>query len=166
METIIFIMALIGIAFIEGITAGTGMAAIFIMTVFGIMALVMVLKGSKAKAKEFGIKAGAYIILVAVLFGLNIMNGRIGTCGAERIAAACEEYKAKTGEYPEILEKLVPDYIKVIPAAKLSLRWSRYWLEDNKIIFVREPGVVVVTYDLIAKKWGFIPAKKIFGEKQ
>ena len=47
-----------------------------------------------------------------------------------------------------------------------TCRSVKYWLEDNKIIFVREPGVVVVTYDLIAKKWGFIPAKKIFGEKQ
>ncbi|NLO91648.1 MAG: hypothetical protein GX410_06625 [Elusimicrobia bacterium] len=38
----------------------------------------------------------------------------------ERLATACEAYKAKHGGYPDTLEQLVPDFISALPAPVLS----------------------------------------------
>ena len=161
-ETILIVLALIGITVIEGISVGTGLAAMFIAAIFWAAALVMLLKGLKPAAKALGLKAAAYTLLLALLFGFNIINGRTGRQGAESIAAACDTYKVQKGEYPESLAQLVPEYMKAIPPAKVSLRWSQYWLKDNKVMFASQPGMAVSFYDLAAKKWGFVSANKLF----
>lgn len=165
-ETIVMLLALIGITILEGISVGTGLAAMFIAAVFWAAALALLLKGRKPAARELGLKAAAYTLLIALLFGLNLINGRVGKQGAERITAACEAYKTRNGAYPEALQQLVPEYLKYIPPAKLSLRWSHYWLRDNKLMFASEPGMVVSFYDLNAKEWGFVPTNKMFDAKK
>jgi len=165
METILVMAGLMGIAVIEGSSVGAFIAAASVSAVFWLAALWQAVKGSRPRAKEFALKAAAYMLLIALLFGLNAENKRVGRRGAERLAAACEAYKVQKGGYPESLSQLVPEYIKNIPPAKISLRWSRYWLRDNQVMFVGEPGLVVVSYDLAAKRWDHYGMYKILEKK-
>lgn len=146
---------LTGIAVLEGSSVGAFIMALVVSGVFWMVALWQAAKGSRPRAKEFALKAAAYMLLIALLFGLNAANKRIGRQGAERIAAACEAYRAQKGAYPEALAQLVPEYIKSIPPAKASLRWSRYWLRGDRIMFASEPGLVVAYYNLAAKEQGY-----------
>jgi hypothetical protein len=163
-ETILVVSGLTGIAVLEGSTVGVFIAAAVFAAAFWSAALWRTLKGSQG-ARAFALKAAAYTLLVALLFVLNALNRRVGRQGAERIAAACEEYKTRKGAYPESLELLVPAYLKNIPPAKVSLRWSRYWLKDNQVLYVSEPGLVVAYYDLAAKERGHYGMYKFLNGK-
>ncbi|HAT72033.1 MAG TPA: hypothetical protein DCS63_04380 [Elusimicrobia bacterium] len=161
METILIMAGLTGLAVLEGSSVGAFVMAAAVSGAFWIAALWQAAKGGKPRAKEFALKAAAYMVLIALLFGLNAANKRIGRLGMERIAAACEAYKAQKGTYPEALAQLAPEYIKNIPPAKASLRWSRYWLKGNQIMFASEPGLVVAYYDLAAKEGGYVGMYKM-----
>jgi len=74
---------------------------------------------------------------------LRFRRGRLNNIharhGAVRLANICERYKSKTGAYPDGFAKLIPEYIKDIPAAKITVLWAQYRLVDSKIMFVLEP---------------------------
>ena len=165
METILILLGLAGIAVMEGSSVGAFMAAAVIAAALWLTALVLTLKDRKPRAKEFALKAAAYTLLIGALFGLNSASNHMGRRGAERIAGACEAYKARKGIYPASLAQLEPEYIKNLPPAKISLRWSRYWIKDGQVMYVGEPGLVVVTYDLAAKTWGHLGMYKMLEEK-
>lgn len=66
---------------------------------------------------------------------------------AKDIIAACEQFKAKSGHYPEKLSELVPDFLPVIPAAKYSLMMGtsfRYFARQDNHALMYE---VVSPYD-------------------
>ncbi|HBA59529.1 MAG TPA: hypothetical protein DCZ92_01640 [Elusimicrobia bacterium] len=162
MEVTLIILVLFGVTILEGASVGAGLAGMGVAAAFGAASVVMLLKKQKPRASEFAIKAAVSILAVMLLFGFSKLNGRIGRQGAESIAAACDEYKTKTGSYPASVEQLVPGYLSRIPAAKIALRWNHYWLKDNKVLFAGEPGMYILSYDLAAKQWGNIPTDKLF----
>jgi hypothetical protein len=67
---------------------------------------------------------------------------------AERIVAACEQYRAKAGRYPEKLEQLVPDYLPEIPSAQRSLLTDprfRYAITGPNM-WIKNPNTHVLEY--------------------
>ncbi|MCL5977988.1 MAG: hypothetical protein M1147_07670, partial [Nitrospirae bacterium] len=66
-------------------------------------------------------KAGIYALMVVLIIGANIFNNMIAERRAKDIIAACEQFKTKSGRYPEKLSELVPEYLHAVPAAKYSL---------------------------------------------
>lgn len=160
-EVILLVLVLFGITILEGVSAGPGLAGMFAAAAFLAASLVLLLKKRRTDAAGFAVKAGICAAAVLLLFVFGKSNAARGRKGAERIAAACEEYKARNGAYPDSLAQLAPGYIDRVPAAKVSLRWSQYWLRDGKVMFAGEPGMYMVTYDLAAKKFGHIPAGRM-----
>ncbi|MBJ6725271.1 hypothetical protein [Geomesophilobacter sediminis] len=58
---------------------------------------------------------GAMVVLsIAALIG----NDSLAVRRAEKVIAACEAFRGKTGAYPEKLSQLVPGYLPKIPLAK------------------------------------------------
>lgn len=70
------------------------------------------------------------IAIPALTLGLALANNavqlRIGEANAPRIIAACEEFHAANGEFPQTLGQLVPRYLPSIPRAKYCLAYGEF----------------------------------------
>jgi hypothetical protein len=125
-------------------------------------AVVTALMKRPPRARELALKAGAFVLFGVLIFAGGRLNNVHARRGAVRLAAVCEAYKAKTGAYPESFGKLIPEYIKDIPAAKFTVTWAQYRLVDNKIMFVLEPGLLSEGYDLATRKWHIAEVAEMF----
>jgi len=163
-ELTLTLLALLGISILNGSTLGSFLAASVMALVFAIASAWQAIKG-RSRAKEYVWKTAACLGVIALLFGLNAANKRAGRTGVEKIAVACESYKAKTGAYPSSLDQLVPEQLGHLPVAKYSLWWSRYWLSDNRVMFAVEPGLLVSFYDLASKEWGAAGMYKVLEKR-
>jgi hypothetical protein len=161
-ETILMLAALLVVAVLGGSSVNPAIAGGMLAIMFGAFAAWRAFRRQPG-AGNYALKAVACLALIGLLFGLNAANKKAGRAGAEKIAAACEAYKVKTGGYPASLELLAPDYLPHVPAAKYSLRWSRYWLSGTRVMFVAEPGLLVNFYDLLSKEWGAAGMYKVLG---
>jgi hypothetical protein len=166
LETIIFGAVLVGMYAVHGsavIPAMTGGAAAVLLLIF---AAAFAVKKNSARAKDLALKAAVLTGFAALISAAVFLNAGKAARGAERIAAACEAYKAKTGAYPVSLEALVPEYLPSVPRAKATVMWAQYRLGGNKVLYPLDPWVMLAGYyDLASKKPGFaridemLPAK-------
>ena len=161
-EIIVFGFALFVIYLVSGTYFTPVIAAIITAGVFGAAALVLALMKRTPRAKELAFKAGAFVLFGALIFGCGRLNNVHARRGAVQLAAVCESYKAKTGAYPDSFGKLIPEYLKGIPAAKFTVTWAQYRLVDNKIMFVLEPGLLAESYDLTSRKWHIAEVGEMF----
>ena len=90
----------------------------FTIAVFTVLVGVPVLLFKLFKAREdkerlklLMSKAGIYAVMVALIIGANAVNNMVAEGRAKDIIAACEQFKAKSGRYPEKLSELVPDFL-------------------------------------------------------
>jgi predicted PurR-regulated permease PerM len=164
-EIIVFGFALGVVYMFSGAYFVPVIAAMVTAGIFGAAALIMVLKKQKPRAKELVLKAGVFVLFAGLIFGFGRLNNSHARNGAVRLASICEEYKSKIGAYPDGFAKLIPEYIKEIPSAKLTVVWAQYRLVDSKIMFVLEPGLLAKSYDLATKKWRVVPVSRMFPEK-
>lgn len=164
-ETIVFGTVLAAMYILHGTYAIPMMAAFSAALLLGLAAVVMLIRGQKARAGELGIRTAVLALSCAVIYGLSAINAGTAVRRAGDIAAACEAYKAKTGAYPENLRALVPEYIKDIPAAKFTIMWAQYRLVGNRLMYVREPGMLASAYDLDTKEWDIVAVAEMFPKK-
>jgi hypothetical protein len=71
-------------------------------------------------------RAMAWPVMFLALVGMRIVNNEYTERQGQRIAAACDAYKAAHGDYPRRLADLVPGQLEAIPIGRLTLRgrWS------------------------------------------
>lgn len=104
--------------------------------------------------------AGIYAVMVALIIGANAVNNMVAEGRAKDIIAACEQFKAKSGRYPEKLSELVPDFLPAIPAAKYSLTGSafRYFARENShaLMYEAVPPFGRKYYVFERKTWEFV----------
>lgn len=156
LETIIIGAVLFGMYVINGTAVIPLMTGLSAAAVFGAAALVFAAKKNSARAKDLGLKAAVLAAFCALTCGAMYLNQGRAMHGAEKIAAACEDYKSKTGSYPETLEMLTPEYLKSVPRSKFTAMWAHYRLENEKVMYVLDPWVMMSGYyDLNLKKPGF-----------
>ena len=161
-ETIIFGIVLFMIYVVNGSILVPMVGVPIIAFIFGITALIMLLKGKVPRAKDLGIKTAVLVLVGVFIMGFDFLDDKTAKNKAEDIAMVCESYKAKTGAYPESFKELIPAYLKSVPAAKFTIMWRHYRIEDSKIMFVREPGMLASAYDLATKKWKVVNVQKMF----
>jgi hypothetical protein len=161
-EITVFGFALLVIYLVSGTYFTPVIAAIITAGMFGAAALVLALMKRTPRAKELALKAGAFVLFGALIFGCGRLNNVHARRGAVQLASVCEAYKVKTGTYPDSFGKLIPEYLKDIPAAKFTVTWAQYRLVDNKIMFVLEPGLLAEGYDLATKKWHIAEVSEMF----
>jgi hypothetical protein len=69
---------------------------------------------------------------------------RVAEANGQRIVAACEEYHAANGRFPENLDELVPKYMNSVPVAKYCLGpWSKF------IYVSRTPGDAMLFWHIV-----------------
>lgn len=162
-EVIIIGAVLFGMYILNGTAVIPEMTGLSAAAVFAVAALVFAAKKNTVRAKDLGVKAAVLAIVCGVIYGAVFLNQGKAIRGAERIAEACEAYKAKNGTYPETIAKLVPEYLKSVPRAKVAVMWAQYRLKDERVMYVLDPWVMMAGYyDLTLKKPGFAPMHEIF----
>jgi hypothetical protein len=124
-----------------------------ICILLGLVGVVMYFLKKKEKGLDLIKKSGVFLVLCFLLMGYVKMNKYVAEARAEKIASACQEYKAKNNVYPGSLKDLVPDFMAKIPSAKYTIMWGGFHYLDNKIIVVHEPFFATPAYDLAEKKW-------------
>jgi len=104
------------------------------------------------------------IAIPALTLGLVLANDavqyRIAEGNAPRIIAACDEFHAANGRFPQTLDELVPRYMRSIPRAKYCLEFGefRYWDLDGHPILVWYvvPPFGRKIYDFENRRWNYI----------
>jgi len=165
-EITIIGVVLFGMYILNGTAVIPEMTGLSAAAVFAAAALVFAAKKNAARAKDLGVKAAVLAAVCGVIYGAAFLNQGKAVRGAERVAAACEAYKAKNGAYPETISKLTPEYLKSVPWAKFTIMWGHYRLKDDRVMYVLDPWVMMAGYyDLNLKKPGFAPMHEMFRSK-
>lgn len=165
-EIIIIGAVLFGIYMLNGTAVIPIMTGLGAAAVFAVSAIVFAVKKNPVRAKDLGLKAAVLAFTCGLIYGAAFLNQGKAIRGAERIAAACEAYKAKNGTYPETIAKLAPEYLKSVPRAKVAVMWAQYRLKDERVMYVLDPWVMMAGYyDLALKKPGFAPMGEMFPKK-
>lgn len=164
-ETIVFGIVLAAMYVLHGSSTIPMMTGVSAAALRGLAAIVMLVRGRKARAAELGLRTAVLALSCAAIYGLAAVNSFTAARRTGDIAAACEAYKAKTGAYPENLRALVPEYLKSVPAAKFTIMWAQYRLVGSRLMHVREPGMLASAYDLETKKWDIVAVAEMFPRK-
>jgi hypothetical protein len=99
-------------------------------------------------------------LTLGLVLANNAVQFRIAEANAPRIIAACEEFHAANGRFPQTLDELVPRYMRSIPRAKYCLEFGefRYWDLDGHPILVWYvvPPFGRKIYDFENRRWNYI----------
>ena len=100
-----------------------------------------------------------YLLMAAAI----LITVRIDMSGArekgDTLVAALQAYQAKTGQYPDKLGQLVPDYLPAIPKARFSLSMNeyRYFVSNDKdshtLSYIAMPPFGFTYYNLEKGQW-------------
>jgi hypothetical protein len=107
------------------------------------------------------ISAGIYVIAAILSIVAFNLNNDVARQRLTAIAAACEQYKEKYGEYPAELPKLIPEFIDKIPTPKIGFFMTdkfRYSAGKDRhiILYVKISPFGRSYYTLETKQWGYM----------
>lgn len=77
------------------------------------------------------VRIGIPVLTLGLVRANNAVQLGVAEANAQRVVAACEEYHAANGRFPEKLEELAPRYVKSVPVAKYCLGPSRVFYYSN-----------------------------------
>jgi len=163
LESIIFGAVLFGMYILNGSAVIPAMTGACAAAALALAAIVFAVRRNFVRAKDLGAKAAVLALASGLISGAMYLNAGKAARGAERIAAACEEYKEKNGTYPETISKLVPEYLASIPLARTTIMWSHYRLRGERVMYVLDPWMPLAAYyDIKVKKTGFVRMAEMF----
>jgi amino acid transporter len=97
---------------------------------------------------------GCMVVLICVAF---VANNMLAVRRTDGVIASCERFRAKTGTYPEKLAQLVPDYLAVIPPAKLVMNGDSFFYvarpDNHAVCYTTVVPYGSSCYWLEQKKW-------------
>jgi len=163
--TIIFMAVVASVYLVSGVQFIPQMISVLTMCLLALAALVFLLMGRRPRARELGVQALAFGALSLLVYGGIKLDNSFARSGAVRLAAACEEYKAKTGSYPETVRELVPGYLPKMPRARHTIMWAQYAIVGDKVMFLLEPGLLANSYEIPSGAWKVVDAAKMFPAK-
>lgn len=99
------------------------------------------------------------VLIFAIVGGNAAIQSKLANANAERIIAACEQFRTATGKYPDQMEELVPKYLSSIPRAKYSFAFNEFRyrnLAGNHLLMWDErPPYGRKIYDFEQRKWRY-----------
>lgn len=102
-------------------------------------------------------KAAVYWCMVILIIAVFEANNMLAEHRAQPIITACEQFRSKTGAYPEKLEQLVPDYLGSIPRAKLVMIGNSFFYtarpDKHCLHYSTVPPYGSKCFHLEQKKW-------------
>ncbi len=104
---------------------------------------------------------GVYVLALAMVFGVKVLNYRVSHANARVIIAACEAYKEKKGEYPAELQDLVPGCLSEVPRARYTVMSGGFWyhrdagpfVQGYRLVFVNEAPFARMVYSSTRGDW-------------
>jgi hypothetical protein len=119
---------------------------------------------SRKKVEDAARQRSASIVWATaalLIFAAGAANERlIAMPRAKKIAAACDQYRAKHGIPPVELAHLVPEYLPSVERrAKYTLMWSGFYYSGGVLFWVSAPFMNMPKYDVSTAKWGYIGAE-------
>ena len=105
---------------------GTGMAAFMLGSVFFIYAarrLYRAFRARKVHVQDFAFVIYAVVVFVIGVFGSSSFIQAHETNFAP-LLAALEQYRDATGEYPDEVTELVPEYVASLPKCPVTGSWA------------------------------------------
>ena len=85
---------------------------------------------------------------------------QVGEANSQRIIAACEDFHAANGKYPESLDDLVPRYLPSVPRAKYCLQQGEfvYWPREGHpvLMWYVVPPYGRKSYDFEKRRWNYV----------
>lgn len=106
--------------------------------------------------------AAALLVASMLCFGIFWFNNSVwAPAMAVEIADACDEYHADHGTYPAELEELTPEYLVVIPPAKLTVAFRSFDYiaidrDDPVLLWYAIPPFGTPTYGIGDRRWKYL----------
>lgn len=152
-----------GLYFLDAIWLGAGGVAFLMLigvVIFFIPAALLAWYRKNLLVRNLRAARGLLWVLTALasLATINIDLGHAREKG-DLIVAALKAYHAKTGQYPEQLQQLVPEYLPAIPKARFALVMNdfRYMVSRDKVnhmlVYVAMPPFGFHYYNLEKGEW-------------
>ena len=96
-------------------------------------------------------------VTMGVVFANGAVQDRIAAANAARIIAACEEFRAVSGRFPDNLGELTPRYIQAVPRLKYCLDGKfGYWNDGHPILVWHVSGYYRRVYSFEDRRWSFL----------
>jgi len=98
-------------------------------------------------------------LMLGLMLANNSLQLRIAKANAERVIAACEEFHAANGKFPETLDELVPQYLPSVPCAKYCQIYGelRYWNHGHPVLeWCVVPPFGRKIYNFDERRWGYL----------
>jgi len=107
------------------------------------------------------LRIGIPALTLGIVWINNAVQLSIAEANASRVVAACEEYHAAHGRFPEKLDELVPQHIRSVPRAKYCLGpWSQFAYFHNQgksmLVWYVVPPYYRRIYDFDTRRWNYI----------
>jgi hypothetical protein len=84
----------------------------------------------------------------------------IAEANAQRIIAACEQFHATEGEFPQTLGDLVPQYLPSVPRAKYCLTYGSFLYltrgGEPLLVWCVVPPYGRRNYDFKTRRWNYL----------
>lgn len=152
-----------GLYFLDAIWLGQGgvavLTAAFVVIFFVPATLLAWYRKNVFMRNLRAAKAALYLAMAAAVLVTVRIDLEQTRAKAETIIGALKAYQAKSGQYPDTLEQLVPDYLPAIPKARFSLTMNefRYFVSKDKdshnLSYIAMPPYGFTYYNLEKGQW-------------
>ncbi|MCZ2080207.1 MAG: hypothetical protein LC130_35010 [Bryobacterales bacterium] len=107
------------------------------------------------------VRTGIPVFTLGLAWANGTLQITIAEANAPRLVAACEEYHALNGRFPEGLDELVPHYIRSVPRAKYCVGpWCQfdYFYNQGKpmLVWYVIPPHYRKIYYFETRRWNYI----------
>ncbi|MHB1037554.1 MAG: hypothetical protein ACYC35_22030 [Pirellulales bacterium] len=98
------------------------------------------------------------VLTLGLVFANDAIQHRVAEANASRIIAACEEFHAANGRFPESLDELVPRYMPSVPRAKYCHLYGEfvYFNGTPRLMWYVVPPYGRKDYDFETRRWGYL----------
>jgi hypothetical protein len=151
----------VAIYFIDAIWLGQGIVAMATIALMVLYALPRAgwawFKKNPALRNLRFAKMGIYLLAAAlVLVTINI-DLHFARQRADKVAVALKQYQAQRGNYPDKLDKLVPEFLPSVPNARITLTLNQFFYHatDNShdLSYIVVPPFGLNSYNLENGRW-------------
>jgi NADH:ubiquinone oxidoreductase subunit K len=151
--------------FIDGLCFQQGVITFLITLTFilnGSLKILVAVVKKYPFSKSVLQKMAIYVVCFGAVFTTIEVNNKIASQRAEQVISAVKQYKMEYGQYPDMLQKLVPEYLPSVPKAKYGFGNNKFYYyrtdkEENAILlYVKFPPFGRPTYNFERNSWGYL----------
>lgn len=132
---------------------------IIYVALFGLPRALISKRWQSARRRQL-INLGLYASAALIAIAANIGNNHLAAQRAQKVIAAVEGFKTRTGRYPQTLSELTPEFLSSVPDAKIGFGLTKFFYhadgEHAMLAYVVFPPFGRVTYNFATKSPGYL----------